>query len=319
MADASVQPALHNDTHRSPLKGRPEDVPAPQPKVGGWHFTEWGCEFVGTAFQLFLGFSIVALMEVPGGPGVSLIPSDDARLALIGVAFGVLAAIVALSPIGRRSGAHLNPAVTLGFYVRRNTHGHDLLGYSLAQSLGALVAAVGFAAAWGSWARQVGNARTAPATGINDWAAVGIEAAITFGLLMTIFLMVSSSVTARWTPAVVTAALSGLIWAGAPRTGASMNPARTLGPDIAAGNFSALWVYVVGPLAGAALAAGVFTLVARERTTLTAKLFHDPAYPSTQRTELPAKPHRASGQTNGRRDLVWPPDGPRAQRASDAA
>lgn len=286
--------------------------------MGGWHFTEWCCEFIGTAFQLFVGFSIVAVMEVPGGPGASLIPSDGARLALIGVAFGVLAAIVALSPIGRRSGAHLNPAVTLGFYVRGHTHGHDLAGYSIAQVLGALVAGVGFAATWGSWARQVGSARTAPAVGINDWAAVGIEAAITFGLLVTILVMVSSSATARWTPAVVTGVLSGLIWAGAPRTGASMNPARTLGPDIATGNFTALWVYIVGPLAGAALAVGAYTLFSGRRTTLTAKLFHDPAYPSTQRTELPAKPHRAAGQTNGRADLATA-DALLGRRANDAA
>ncbi len=104
------------------LTGHPADEPRPQPKVGGWHWTEWGCELVGTAFQLFLGFSVVAVMEAPGAPGRHLIGSGGARLALIGVAFGLLAAVVATSPLGRRSGAHLNPAVTLGFFARGHTH-----------------------------------------------------------------------------------------------------------------------------------------------------------------------------------------------------
>jgi len=277
------------------LAGHPEDASRPQPKVGGWHPAEWACEFVGTALQLLLGFSVVAVLEAPGAPGRELIGSDALRLVLIGVAFGVLAAIVALSPIGRRSGAHLNPAVTLGFFARGHTHAHDLIGYVVAQVAGALVAAAGFAALWGHWAAELDDARTAPAGTVDPWVAAGIEAALTLGLLVVIFAMVSSHRLARWTPAVVTGALSGLIWAGAPYTGASMNPARTLGPDIVSGGFPALWVYFLGPPAGALLAAGLFTLVARERPTLTAKLFHDSEYPSTQRTELPAKPHRDLG------------------------
>ena len=274
------------------LAGHPDDEPRPQSKVGGWHPAEWACEFIGTAFQLLLGFSVVAVLEAPGAPGTELIGSSALRLVLIGVAFGVLAAIVALSPLGRRSGAHLNPAVTLGFFARGHTHLHDLIGYVIAQIAGALVAAAGFAALWGHWAAELDDARTAPAGTVDPWAAAGIEAALTLGLLVVIFAMVSSHRTARWTPAVVTGALSGLIWAGAPYTGASMNPARTLGPDIVSGGYPALWVYFLGPPVGALLAAGLFTLIARERPTLTAKLFHDRDYPSTQRTELPAKPHR---------------------------
>jgi aquaporin Z len=110
-------------------------------------------------------------------------------------------------------------------------------------------------------------------------------------------MMVSSSRTARWTPAVVTGALAGLIWVGAPHTGASMNPARSLGPDVATGTFPVIWAYFVGPLVGAALAATAFTVLARERRTLTAKLFHDPNYPSVHATELPAKPHRGTNQS----------------------
>jgi aquaporin Z len=155
------------------------------------------------------------------------------------------------------------------------------------------LAAAVFSAAWGPWADSVDTARTVPEPHLGLLGAAGIEAALTFGLLMTVFVMVSSPRTARWTPAVVTGVLPVLIWAGAPHTGASMNPARTLGPDAVASAFTAIWCYLAGPVAGAAVAAGALTVVTRRRT-LTAKLFHDPEYPSVHATSLPAKPHPRS-------------------------
>lgn len=276
---------------RSGLKGDPRQPAKPQPKIGGWHWVEWGCEYAGTAFQLFVGFCVVAFMEAPGLPGRDAIGSAGLRLILIGVAFGLLAAVVALSPLGRRSGAHLNPAVTVGFWVDGHTSGGDVAGYVLAQVLGALTAAAGFHAALGHWAGKVHNAQTIPAASMPGWGAALVETGITFGLLSVIFAMVSHRRTARATPAVVTVALAGLIWIGAPLTGASMNPARTLGPDIVAAAFPSLWAYFVGPVAGAVLAAAVFRWLLPERRTLTAKLFHDERYPTTQRSDLPARPH----------------------------
>ena len=290
-------PAAHRPQLRRRLKGHGADLATPQPKAEGWHPLDWGCELVGTAFQLFLGFCFVALLESERSPLRATIASGALRLVLIGIGFGVLAAAVALSPIGRRSGAHLNPAVTLGFVLRGQTPVRDAAGYVAAQVVGATIAAAAFVAALPSWAPTVSSARTTPAASIPAWGVVGIEAALTLGLLLTVFLMVSSTRTARWTPAVVTAALAGLIWAGAPRTGASMNPARTFGPDLVTTTFPVLWAYIVGPLLGAAIAALLFALLPREPHTLTAKLFHDPEYPSVHRTALPAKPHRDSGQT----------------------
>lgn len=286
------------------LRGHREDLPAPQPKCGGWHWEEWASEYVGTAFQLFLGFTVVGLLEAPGAPGRQLLGWPWARLVVIGAAFGVLAALVAISPFGKRSGAHLNPAVTLGFWARGHTHTADLAGFAVAQVAGATTAAWGYAHAWPRWAQATSFARTAPAAGFPGWATAGVEAGLTCGLLLVVFTMVSARRLARWTPVAVTGALSGLVWAGAPVTGASMNPARTFGPDLVAGGYPAIWAYVVGPAAGALIAAGVIALAPRERRTLTAKLFHDSDYPSVHRTVLPAKPHRRSGQTNGRRDVA---------------
>lgn len=273
----------------SHLKGDPVKAIAPQPKTGGWHWVEWACEFGGTFFQLFLGFGAVALLESPLAPGRHTISSGGLRLVLIGVAFGLLAAAVALSPIGRRSGAHLNPAVTAGFWARGHTHRDDLIGYVAGQTLGAIAAAGCFVLVFGDWARTAGAARTEPAQGLPLWGAAIIEAALTCGLLLVVFAMVSHPRLARLTPAAVTGWLPFLIWAGAPHTGASMNPSRTLGPDLVTATFPALWVYLIAPVVGALAAAELFNLVPR-RTTLTAKLYHDSSYPTTQRSHLPAKP-----------------------------
>lgn len=277
--------------HRLSLKGRPEAAAAPRERTGGFHPVEWACEMVGTAFQLFVGFSVVALFESPHSP----VPAHLApgwRFVVIGACFGLLAAAVAVSPVGRRSGAHLNPAVTLGFVLRGHTSLRDAAGFMGGQTAGALAAAAAFHAAEGTWAASVHGARTAPSGALAGWAVAGIEAGLTATLLLVIFTSVSSARTARWTPLVVVGALAGLIWVGAPHTGASMNPARTAGPDVVTGLFPAIWAYVVGPLAGAGLAVGGFRLLGRERRTLTAKLFHDPDYPSVHATALPARPHR---------------------------
>lgn len=295
------------------LKGDPAATAAPQPKAGGWHVVDWLCEFAGTAFQLFVGFCVVSLFESPRSPLAAALPAGP-RLVLIGIAFGLLAAAVALSPIGRRSGAHLNPAVTAGFFLRGHTPGRDVIGYAVAQIAGAVVAAAAFTAALPAWSASVSSARTAPRTGLAGWEAVGIEAGLTLGLLCTVFAMVSSARTARWTPAAVTGVLAGLIWAGAPWTGASMNPARTIGPDLVSGRWPSIWVYLVGPVLGACLAAGGFALT-RRRSTLTAKLFHDPQYPSVHATSLPARPH--PGDTRGAQCAAPAP--PAEGDASDSA
>ena len=264
------------------------DAAPTQPKTGGWHPIEWLCELAGTFFFLFLGFTTIAALESPLSPLNEALPSAVLRLVLIGAVFGILAAIVALSPVGRRSGAHLNPAVTIGFWAHGQTHTHDLLGFIAAQCLGAVLAAAAFFATSGSWAETANFARTEPRPELSGWAAAGIEVAITFGLVLAVLLMVSSPRTVRWTPVGVTVALMVLIPLGGPLTGADMNPARTLGPDVVSAQYPSLWVYLVGPALGALLGAGAFSLIASgRRAVLTAKLFHDERHPSVHASRMP--------------------------------
>jgi aquaporin Z len=260
----------------------------PQPRTGGWHLATWTSELVGTFLLLFMGFSAVVALESPSSPLPGDVPWSGLRLVAIGLAFGLLVAAIALSPLGRRSGAHLNPAVTFGFWLRGHVHPHDLAGYTIAQLLGALAAAAALRGVWGGWAGRIDDAATLPT--VSTLAAAAIECGLTAALILLVFGFLSSKRTARWTPAVLVVALPILIRIGAPYSGASMNPVRSLGPAVVSGNFHSLWVYLVAPPVGAICAVLTIKLLAPEREMLTAKLFHDQRYPSTVKTLLPAQP-----------------------------
>lgn len=264
--------------------------PQPQPARGGWHWREWLAEWAGTALLLVGGFSAICLDFGAHSPVVAVVASPSWRLLITGTLFAGSGSLVAISPLGRLSGAHLNPAVTFSFWMQRHVHPQDLAGYVLAQLAGGLT---GTALAWLLWGSTFTSApvfwaRTAPHAGLGIPAAAGVEALMTALLIITIFAFVSSPRTARWTPLAAWIVIAVLVWRGAPYTGTSLNPARSLGPDL----FSASWpgwvVYLVGPLAGAGAATALWALGTKRRT-LTAKLFHDPRYRSVLRTELPAR------------------------------
>lgn len=179
-----------------------------------------------------------------------------------------------LSPTGRRSGAHLNPAVTLAFWLTGHVHPHDLVGYVGAQLSGAIIGVSLVAFAWGSTASSVHLGLTQPGSGVSDLAAALIEAAMTCLLVVTILVFVSTPVTMRWTPAAVWVVVTVLVWKGAQLTGTSLNPARSTGPAVVLGNVHALWVYVAGPLVGAALAVAIPRVALPGLVPLTAKLYH---------------------------------------------
>ncbi len=263
----------------------PTDRTAPaQPPRAGLHLAEWACELVGTALLLLGGLSAVCLDFGPGSPLGSLATSP--RLLLTGLLFAGTGSLVAISPLGRRSGAHLNPAVSLAFWTQGKMHGHDVGGYLGAQFAGALLGTALVRLLWGRTAVAVQLGATHPGHGLTDTAAVLVEAAMTGLLVLVILLMTSGAKTARWTPLVLWPLIACLVWRGAPYTGTSLNPARSFGPAVLAPLWPPYWVYVAGPLLGAAAAVGVFGLIP-SRQVLTAKLFHDPRYRSSMGSALP--------------------------------
>lgn len=256
------------------------DQPATSRPRGGWHWKVWTCECAGTALLLLGGLSAVCLNFGANSPVAQAIPSSSTRLLLTGLLFAGTGSLIAITPFGRLSGAHLNPVITLSFWSQHKVHPHDLAGYIASQLLGGLLGASLVLLLWGETARSVRAGATAPGPGVSTLAAIGLEAGMTAVLVLTILLMTSSARTARWTPLALWPVITVLVWQGAPYTGSSLNPARSLGPALLAPLLGPLPVYLLGPLLGGAVAVGAFTLL-RDRHTVTAKLFHDARYPGT--------------------------------------
>ena len=259
---------------------------APQPAQGGWHPVEWACELLGTGLLLLGGLSAVCLDLGPHSPFTHL--STSSRLLLTGLLFAGTGSLIAVSPLGRRSGAHLNPIVTLAFWTQRKVHPHDVAGYVLSQLIGATAGTLAVALAWGSEASRVNLGSTTPGPGVSHLEALSIEALMTAGLITTILLMTSNARTAQSTPLVLWPLIASLVWKGARYTGTSLNPARSLGPALLAPRSTPYWIYMVGPTLGAVLAVALFALL-RDTHVLTAKLFHDPRYSTTLGSSLPTK------------------------------
>jgi MIP family channel proteins len=159
---------------------------------------------------------------------------------------------------GHLSGAHLNPAVTLAFALTRHFPRREALAYIGAQIVGALAAAALLLAVWPSQPAALGA--TMPSVGAGS--ALLYEAVLT-AFLMFVIMAVATDTRAVGAGAAIaiggTVGLDALF--GGPITGASMNPARSIGPALVAGELHDLWIYVVAPIAGAALGALAYQLV----------------------------------------------------------
>ena len=183
----------------------------------------------------------------------------DGALGAVGVAlvFG-LVIMVMVYATGHLSGAHINPAVTLAFTLTRHFPGREAAAYMTAQTAGAVLGALLLLAVWPDKPADLGA--TVP--------SVGAGSALAYEAVMTAFLMFVIMAVATDTRAVGAAAaiaIGGTIGLdalfGGQVTGASMNPARSFGPALIAGEWSDFWVYVVGPIAGAGLGALAYQLV----------------------------------------------------------
>jgi aquaporin Z len=261
------------------------DGEAPEPLTGGLHLGEWAAELVGTAILVFAALSSVTIMFHPDSVFLDWIPSLSARLLVLGLVFGAVIVAIATSPIGRLSGAHLNPVVTLAFWITGHVHPHDLFGYWAAQLTGGVLAAVALRLVWGNTAGGVSYGAIIPEVGTAG--AVAIEALMVALLVCAMFLFLSEHALVRWTPVAAGLVVAMDTWLGSDLTNTGLNPARTLGPNIVSGQWQDWWVYFIGPAAGAVLVAMLWRVV--PRVILTAKLFHDPGYRSVLRTYLPAR------------------------------
>jgi aquaporin Z len=258
-----------------------------RPAPSGWHWTEWGCEFAGTALLLLGGLSGLFFDVSPGNPVQPAVPSLTTRLLFTGLILGGCGLAVTVSPLGRRSGAHLNPAVSLAFSLRGHMQRRDLAGYVAAQVCGAIAGTAVALALGGQSANAVDLGATKPGAGISPVGAAAIELAMTFTLLLGILLAVSFERSARWTPILAWGTVAVCVWRCGALTGASLNPARSIAPALLAPYTTNLWAYLVGPLAGSLLAVACYGGF-KGLHTRTAKILHDPRYVSALATSLPA-------------------------------
>ncbi|MEU8221358.1 aquaporin [Kribbella sp. NPDC048915] len=201
-------------------------------------------------FAEFYGTFLLVLVAAGGGMTSQAFPGTISREAVV-VAPGLMVMGIIMF-MGKVSGAHLNPAVSLAFALRGDFPWRRVPGYIAVQLAGATVAALFLRWVIGVSARY-GATYPPPVTAA--WQALVMEAALTLGLVSVILGTASGAQNVGIVGALGVGgyiALAGL-WAS-PVSGASMNPARTFGPDLAATKFTDYWVYVVGPLAGAVIA-----------------------------------------------------------------
>jgi MIP family channel proteins len=209
-------------------------------------------ELVGT-FILVFGGTAVAVAAILARPTAG---GAYGSLA-VALAFGLALAIVVAS-IGHVSGAHVNPAVTIGMAATGKFPWNYVPIYVAAQLVGAVLAAL---ATWltfgGVGARSEASlAATYPASGVGDLQAFIVEILITFILVFVVMAVATDErAPAAIAPIAVGFALAVGVFIAGPVTGGSVNPARSLGPMIVAGDLTSVWLYILGPIIGGALGA----------------------------------------------------------------
>ena len=183
----------------------------------------------------------------------------DGALGATGVAgvFGLII-VVMIYATGHLSGAHINPAVTIAFTLTRHFPPRDALAYVVAQLVGASAGALVLLAAWSAKPAALGATVPSAASGTALLYEFFMSA-----LLMFVIVAVATDTRAVGAGAAIaiggTVALDALF--GGPLTGASMNPARSFGPALAAGEWTDFWIYIVGPIGGATLGAGAYQVI----------------------------------------------------------
>jgi aquaporin Z len=203
-------------------------------------------ELVGTFLFMTIGYASVAAFGAAQVPGLLVVPFS--------FGFGLLAAIFA---VGHISGGHFNPAVTVAAVLDKRTETTDAIGYILAQVIGAIAAAAIVFVVAGQGAVAAGV--TKPGAGITDIGALILEIVLTAGFVLVI--LVATKRAAGLAPLAIPLTLVAIHFASASLSGASVNPARSIGSALLGADLAALWIYLVGPIVGAIGGWAIFRLL----------------------------------------------------------
>jgi aquaporin Z len=226
-----------------------------QPNSVAGEFDFWDDKYEGRRlFSELLGTFFLVLVAVGGGMVSARFGGNAVPYGAKVVAPALMVAAIILF-MGTVSGAHLNPAVSVAFAARGDFPWKRVPAYVVAQFLGAILATL---VLWAFVGKQGGAGLTLPGSGISAVAAMLWEMVLTAGLVSVILGTASGAQQIGPLAAIGVGsyiALAGL-W-GSPVSGASMNPARSLGPALVKGDWTAWWAYLIGPVAGGAIAVGI--------------------------------------------------------------
>jgi aquaporin Z len=243
------------------------------------HWQEYLAEALGLGLFMVAAGVVATALDSPGSPLNAWIPNAGLRRVLAGIAMGLTAVGLIYSPWGKRSGAHMNPAVTLAFLHLKKIRPRDAAFYVAAQFAGGLVGVLLVAGLFGDAFANTPVSYAATMPGSQGVAvAFAAEFAISFLLLLTILVVAGHP---RYAPraGLVAGALVALyISVEAPLSGMSMNPARSFASAAPGALWQNLWIYFVAPPLGMFLAARAYLSLHQWQYAGCAKLVHDPGH-----------------------------------------
>ena len=239
------------------------------------HWPEYLIEAGCLAAFMVSAAGFATLLFHPASPLAGVIASPTLARVPMGIAMGLTAVVIIYSRPGQRSGAHMNPAVTLAFLRLGRIAPAHAAAYIVAQFAGGYLGILAAAAALGGLPADpaINYVATVPGPA-GPVVAVVAETVISFVLMATVLVVSSHPATARFTGLAAGTLVALYITFEDPLSGMSMNPARTLGPALLSGATDHLWVYFIGPVLGMSVAADLFARIHTRAAHGCAKLHH---------------------------------------------
>lgn len=241
------------------------------------HWPEYLCEAACLGLFMISAGTFTALLEYPNSPVRQALPNDFFRLALNGLAMGLTAIALIYSPIGARSGAHMNPAVTWTFFRLGKVKPWDALFYPIFQTLGGVAGVLLVKLVLGLIFTEapVNYVVTVPGKAGVATALIA-EATIACGMMLMVLFMTNSPKLARFTGLCGGTLVFLYITFEAPLSGMSINPARTVASALPSGVWTAGWIYFIAPISGMLLAVEIYRALRKGAQVACAKWNHDP-------------------------------------------
>jgi len=236
------------------------------------HWREYCSEFIGTALLLFIGIGAISLNFGSHSFIPQFIPDQSIRLLITGLMFAGGATLIIYSSLGQRSGGHINPAVTLSFWILNKIKAVDAFVYMGMQFSGAVLGTYFAALLFGEAAQSVRLGITLPGEGYTIFFVFICEVIITALLITTIFLFTSFKPLAPFTGIAAGLLVAAEVFFVAPISGTSLNPARSFGPAYVLQNFQHYWIYLFAPFLASILISVVYKQLVYK--PICGKLYH---------------------------------------------